>query len=137
MIDNTKVVGVVLLDNEFKFMVQLENNFQDKNVKEIAYADSFGAVESFFGFTDLKFKEVDADDERVHAARIFLSEEKAYCKAVVFLEDDGFLCITDLVFFSAYTRYGDKVTPYTTTVESDCYDDDVSSEMLGTYFRLN
>lgn len=129
-----KISGVANVGGHYKNIILNDGDYSDKNIKEIIYSTEFGEVEVLFGFSDLKIIEVNDDSAEVHTARVFL-RDNAFAKGIVFLEK-GFLVITDLNFFSAYTRIDGKEAPYTTLVESDTYEDEVAANLIEEDSRL-
>lgn len=129
-----KISGVANVGGNYKNIILNQGNFSDKNIKEINYATEFGEVEVLFGFTDLNIVEIDDDSSEVHSARVFL-RDNSFAQGIVFLEQ-GFLIITDLTFFSAYTRIDGRETPYTTLVESDTIEDEAAAALIEEDSRL-
>lgn len=134
MSNSYKICGVANVGGNYKNIVTSQGNYGDKNIKEIQYATEFNEVEVLFGFADLNIVELDDDSAEVHNARIFL-RDNSFAQGIVFL-DGGFLIITDLTFFSAYTRIGGKEAPYTTLVESDTIEDEAAEALIEEDARL-
>lgn len=128
------ISGVANVGGHYKNVILNKGNYSDKNIKEIIYGTDFGEVEVLFGFADLKIIEIEDDSSEVHNARIFLRDNE-FAQAIIFLEE-GFLVVTDLNFFSAYTRIGGKEAPYTTLVESDTIEDEAAAALIEEDARL-
>ena len=129
------ISGIANLGGNYRNIVLNDDNaFSNRNIKEIMYSTEFGEVETLFGFTDLNIIEVDANSEVVNSAKVFL-ENNDFVQGVVFL-DKGFLIINDLTFFSAYTKIDGVDTPYVTLVESDTYEDEEALNLIENDFRL-
>lgn len=128
------VSGIAKVGGNFKNIILSDNSFKQKDVKEIMYATEFEDVESYFGFADLDIIEVNDASPEAHMGRVFLSNDEQ-AQAIVFLRN-GFLIITDLDFFTAYTRIGDKEAPYSTVVESNTYEEDEALELISEDGRL-
>jgi hypothetical protein len=129
-----RISGIAKVEGVYKNIILNPGNFSDESVKEIIYSTEFGEIEVFFGFSDLDIAEVDDNSSEVHNARVFL-RDNPHAQGIVFLKE-GFLVITDLTFFSAYTRIGGKEAPYTSLVESDSYEDEVAANLIEEDMRL-
>lgn len=129
-----KISGVANIDGRYKNVILEQGDYKDKNIKELRYSTEFNEVEILFGFNDLNIIEVDDNSTEVHNARVFLRDND-HAQAVVFLKN-GFLVITDLSFFSAYTRICGKETPYTTLVESNTLEDEEAEVIIEEDSRL-
>lgn len=134
-----KVCGIAVVGDSYKYIVQpLVPDFgsEEDGIKELWYSTEFNEIEIMFGFKDLDIIEVDTDDQRLEMARLLLSSD-SYDRAIVFLKD-GFLVITDLLFFSGYTRIGNEpvVTAYTTPVETATYEDEEAFALIEEDPRL-
>lgn len=130
-----QICGLAVVNGSFKnIIMHPETSYSDKRVKEVIYSTDFGDVESLIGFTDVNIVGLDVSDSKVSAARMFI-EENDYVEGIIFL-DNGFLVITDLMFFSAFTRIDGKDTPYTTLVESNTYEDSDATTLIEEDYRL-
>lgn len=128
------ISGVANIGGTYKNIVLNTNNFQDNNIKEIMYSTEFGEVETLFGFSDLDIIELEDTSTEVHNARVFLRDDE-FAQGIVFLRN-GFLVITDLLFFSAYTRIDGKERTYSSIVESDTHEDEIAINMIEDDSRL-